>query len=121
MPLEFGNDFCPPCEPIACVWCQGDDPIGHCPIAILDVVEVHLPEIHTISSVRSYIDMITKLQQSTHSVSGIECVVAGNKVVSAGKNARSVHVEISTMERLRMREGKKERGAPRRHDCGDPQ
>jgi len=41
-------------------------------------------------------------------VGGIESVIASNKVVS-------------TMERFKMREGKKERGAPRRQDSGDPQ
>jgi len=46
MPLEFGNDFCLPREPIARIWHKGNDPIGRCPIAIIDV---HLPQIHTIS------------------------------------------------------------------------
>ena len=51
--------------------------------------------------------------RSTHSVSGIEGCVASHKVVSTGKNARSAHVEIPKVERLRMREGRKERkGAP---------
>jgi len=59
MPLEFGNDFCPPCEPITWVWREGDDPFGRCPIAVVDVVDVHLPETHTISLVHWYVDMIT--------------------------------------------------------------
>ena len=47
VPLQFGNDFCPPCEPIAWVWREGDaNPIGRCPIAVVDVVDVHLQEIH---------------------------------------------------------------------------
>ena len=50
----------------------------------------------------------------THSVSAIECAVVSDKVVSARKNVCSAHVEISTMERFWMREGMKERGAPRR-------
>ena len=48
MPLEFGNDFCTPCEPIAGIWHKGNDPIGHRPIAVL-VVDVDLPEILAIS------------------------------------------------------------------------
>ena len=46
MPLEFGNNFCSASEPIAWVWHKGNDPIGHRPIAIIAVVDVHLPEIH---------------------------------------------------------------------------
>ena len=114
MALEFGNDFCPPCEPIAWVWRERDDPIGCRPISVVDVVDVHLPKIHTISL---HIDIVT----TTHSASGIECGVTGNNMVSTRKNARSAHVEISTMERFKMREGKKESGAPRRHNGGDPE
>ena len=55
MPLEFGNDFCTPCEPIAGVWRKGNDPIGCCLIAIVDVVDVHLPEIHAISLLGGYL------------------------------------------------------------------
>ena len=44
---------------------------------------------------------------STHSVGGIEGVVASNEVVSTRKNARSTHVEISKVERFRMRGGRK--------------
>ena len=54
MPLEFGNDFCTPCEPIAGVQHEGNDPIT-CPIAIVDVVYVHLPELNTISLLGGYI------------------------------------------------------------------
>ena len=57
MPLEFGNDLCPPCEPIAWVRHEGDDPIGYRPIAVVDVVDVHLPEI----AISWYIYMITVL------------------------------------------------------------
>ena len=42
MPLEFGNDFCMPCEPIAGIWHKGNDPIRRHPIAMVDV---DLPEI----------------------------------------------------------------------------
>ena len=51
----------------------------------------------------------------------MEFTVVSNEVVSAGKNVGSTHVEISTMERFRMREGKKERGAPSCQDRVDPQ
>jgi hypothetical protein len=44
---------------------------------------------------------------STHSVNVIECVVAGNKVVSTRENIRSAHVEIPKVERFRVREGRK--------------
>ena len=44
---------------------------------------------------------------STHGVSGIEYVVASNKVVSTSKNAHSAHVEILKMERFKMKEGRK--------------
>ena len=56
MALEFGNDFCAACEPIAWIWHKGNDPIGHRPIAIS--VDVHLPEIHAISLVHRNIYMI---------------------------------------------------------------
>jgi thiol-disulfide isomerase/thioredoxin len=49
MLLEFGNDFCPPCKPIAWIWHEGDDPIRHHPIAIIVVVDVHLRQIHALS------------------------------------------------------------------------
>jgi len=55
MLLEFGNDFCLPCEPIAWIWHEGNDPIGHHTIAVVDVVDVHLPEIHAISLVHQNI------------------------------------------------------------------
>ena len=44
---------------------------------------------------------------STHSVGGIEGVVASNKVVSTRKNARSAHIEISKVERFTVRGGRK--------------
>ena len=95
MPLEFGNDFCAACEPIARIWHKGNDPIGRHPIAII-VANVDLPEIqhHQLASFRKHY---------THSLSFIECDVASNKVVST----RKAHVEIPKVERLRMREGRK--------------
>ena len=59
MPLEFSNNFCAACEPTARIWHKGNDPIGRRPIAI--IVDVHLPEIHTISLIHWKIDMITIL------------------------------------------------------------
>jgi hypothetical protein len=58
MPLEFGDDFCPPCEPSAWIWHEGNGPIG---IAVIAVVDVDLPEIHIISLVHWNIHMITIL------------------------------------------------------------
>ena len=55
MLLEFGDDFCAPCEPIAGVWHEGNDPIRRRPIAVVDVVDVHLPEIHAISLLDGYL------------------------------------------------------------------
>ena len=55
-------------------------------------------------------------KSSTHSVSGVELVVASSKVVSTGENARSAHGEILKVESLRMREGWK-----RKRQEGDPQ
>ena len=51
MPVEFSNEFCAACEPIAWIWHKGDNPIGPRPIAIIVVVNVHLLEIHAISSI----------------------------------------------------------------------
>ena len=59
MPLEFSNDFCATCEPIARIWHKGNGPTGRRPIAI--IVDVHLPEIHAISLVHQNIYMITIL------------------------------------------------------------
>ena len=61
MALQFGNDFCSPCEPIAWVWREGDDPIERRPISVVDVVDLHPPHVHSISLVHSYIDTITIL------------------------------------------------------------
>ena len=61
MPLQFGNNFCPACEPIAWVWHEGDDPVGRRPIAVVNVVDVNLPHVHPISLVHWYIDTITIL------------------------------------------------------------
>ena len=50
MPLEFGDDFCLPCESTAWIGHEGNDPIRRS-IAITVVVDVQLPEIHAISLV----------------------------------------------------------------------
>ena len=52
MALEFGNDFCTPCEPIARIWHKGNDPIERRSTAVVDV---DLPEIHTISLLSRYV------------------------------------------------------------------
>ena len=56
IPLEFGDIFCLPCEPIAWIWHEGNDAIRCHPTAIIDV---HLPEIHDISLVRQNFYIIT--------------------------------------------------------------
>ena len=61
MPLEFGNDICAACKPIAWIWHKGNDPIGRRPPSIVVVVDVHLPEIHPISLIHLNIYMITIL------------------------------------------------------------
>ena len=43
MLLEFSNNFCAACEPVARIWHKGNDPIGRRPIAIV-VVDVDLQE-----------------------------------------------------------------------------
>ena len=48
MPLEFGDDFCAACEPIARIWHKGNDPVGCHPIDII-VVDVDLQEMNDIS------------------------------------------------------------------------
>ena len=104
MPLEFGNDFCTPCEPRARVWHKGNGP--RCPIAVI-VVDVDLQHIiHLTDTFRKH---------STH-LSFNECVATSNKVVSALKEARSAHVEISRMEV--QDKGGHERKRP---NPGDPQ
>jgi len=55
MPLKSGNDFCMPCEPVARIWHKGNDAIRHHLIVVVDVVDVHLPEIHTISLLDGYL------------------------------------------------------------------
>ena len=51
MPLKFGDNFYPPCEPIARIWHNGNDPIGHHPIAVVDV---DLPEIYAVGLLSRY-------------------------------------------------------------------
>ena len=64
MPLEFGYDFCAACEAIARIWHKGNDRIGCRPIASVDVVDVHLQEIHAFSLLGGYLS-------ATHGVSRI--------------------------------------------------
>ena len=52
MPLEFGNDFCTPCEAIAWIGHKGNNPIGRRPIDVVDV-DVDLSEIHAVSLLSS--------------------------------------------------------------------
>ena len=52
MPLEFGNDFCAACEPIARIWHKGNDPIGRRSFVVVDM---DLPEIHAISLQSKYL------------------------------------------------------------------
>ena len=47
MCLEFGDDFCAACEPVARIWHKGNDPVGRRPIAI--IVDVDLQETNVIS------------------------------------------------------------------------
>ena len=61
MALQFGNDFRPACEPSAWVWHEGDDPVRRRPIAVVNVVDVNLPEIRTISFAHWYTDTSTIL------------------------------------------------------------
>ena len=58
MALEFGDDVCAACEPTAWIWHKGNGPNGRIQI---DVVDVHLPEIHGISLVHQNIYVITNL------------------------------------------------------------
>jgi hypothetical protein len=53
MLLEFGDDVCTPCEPIAWVWHEGNDPIGRRPIDVVD--DSYLPEIHAIRLFGGYL------------------------------------------------------------------
>ena len=85
MLLEFGDDFCTACEPVAGVWHEGNDPFRRCPIAGVDVVDVHLPEINAIrllGGLPSY---------STHSISCIERTAADGNVMGIWKNVCSAH------------------------------
>ena len=105
MVLEFGNDFCTPCEPSTRVWHMANGPRR--PIAII-VVEVDLQHIIFLADTFS--------KHSTHSLRFNECAIASDKVVSARKEARSAHVEMSKME-VREERGKK----GQRPNAGDPQ
>jgi hypothetical protein len=115
VPFEFGNDFCTPCEPIARVWHKGNDPIGRRPIAVVDVVDVDLPEIHAISLLRGY------LSCSTHDISCIQRAAANGNVMSICKNVCSAHSEWSRMGVRDQDEEGKERspGNPHASTCMD--
>ena len=52
MPLDSGDDFYTPCEPIARIWHKGNDPIGRRSIIVVDV---HLPDSHAISLLSGYL------------------------------------------------------------------
>ena len=62
--------------------------------------------------------MVSFSKHYTHSLSFNECAIVSDKVVSARKEARSAHVEISKMDV--QDEGRKERTAPKpqsRHEA----
>ena len=95
MLLEFGNDFCTACEPIAGIWHEGNDPIGRRPIAVVDVVDVDLPEIHAIS-LHSLAEQVLS-NCFTHGISCVECAAAHGSAMSIWKNVCSAHSEWSRM------------------------
>jgi hypothetical protein len=95
MPLEFGDDFCAACEPIARIWHKGNDPIRRRPIVTIVALDVHLPEVNSSEHLHD---------SHTHNISSIEGALFGNEVVSTRKTARYAHVEIPKMESFRMRE-----------------
>ena len=75
MPLQFGDDFCAACELIARIWRKGDDPVRFHPIAIVVVLDVHLPEPRN--------QLAGRVSNcSTHGVSCIECAAAHSNVMS---------------------------------------
>ena len=73
MVLEFGDDFCPPCEPIARIWHKGNDPIGHRPIATVDI-DLQEVQRHQLAE--------RVPNRSTHSVSCVECAAANRNIMS---------------------------------------
>ena len=87
MLLEFGDDFCLPCEPVAWVWHKGNRCIGWRPVAIADVVDVHLPEIQCNQLAGLLSDC------STHGVSCIELAAAHCSAMSIRKKVCSTHSE----------------------------
>ena len=76
MLLEFRDDFCAPCEPIAGVWHEGNDSIGRHPIAVIDVVDVYLREIHLIN----FAGQVSSC--STHGINCVERTAANGNVMS---------------------------------------
>jgi len=104
MPLEFGDDFCAASEPIAWIWHEGNDPIRCRPIARI-VVDVDLQEIQ-------HYQLASIGQNSTHSVSCMECVVASYEAVSTGKKVRFAHAEVPKVESGWGKEGKESTRPP---------
>ena len=98
MTLEFVDDFCTPCEPIAWIWHKGNDRIGHRPISVVDV---NLPEIQLAEKIPNC---------STYRVSCVECAAAHGSATSVSKNVRSAHSEWSKMSVRDQDEKGKERG-----------
>ena len=71
MVLEFGDDFCPPCEPIARIRHKGNDPIRRRPMATVDI---DLQEVQR--------QLGGRLRNcSTHSVSCVECATANRNIM----------------------------------------
>ena len=73
MRLQFGDDFCLPCEPIARIWRKGYDRIKRCPIATVDI-DLQEVQRHQLAG------QVPKC--STHSVSCVECAAANGIVMS---------------------------------------
>ena len=73
MALKFGDDFCPPCEPNARLWHNGNDPIRRRAIATVDIDLQEVPR-HQLAGRLS--------KCSTHSVSCAECAATNRNVMS---------------------------------------
>ena len=73
MALEFGDDFCPSCEPIARIWHKGNDPIERRPIPIVDIDLQGVQRCQLAGQVSKY---------CTHSVSCVERATTNDNVMS---------------------------------------
>ena len=73
MALELGDDFCPPCEPIARIWHKGNDPIRR---RLIATVDIYLQEVQHHQLARQVADC------STHSFSCLECPSANRNIMS---------------------------------------